>query len=244
MTAGHEEEGNHITMSQQHRPVLLTRELLLSGALQDLLAAMACYSEVLPAGEFAASLEEAQEQARALDEVWVFGYGSLLWNPAFHFLEQQPGRLVGFHRRLCLWTPAGRGTDEVPGLVLGLDSGGSCQGGAFLLESTQAAVELEVLWRREMITGAYRPAWVRVQVGSRQVRALTFVVNRGHPRYAGRLDELEVARVVRQAVGFLGPCEQYVLETHQALMAMGIRDSHLQRVLGHLQILAGKVVPP
>lgn len=221
-------------MSQQQAPVLLTRELLLSGALHDLLAAVACVSEILPATEFASSLEQAQEQAMALEEVWVFGYGSLLWNPAFHFLEQRPGRLVGFHRRLCLWTPAGRGTAEVPGLVLGLDSGGSCHGGAFLLDRLQVAMELEVLWRREMITGAYRPAWVSVRVDGRRVTALTFVVNRVHPRYAGRLEETEIARAVSQAAGFLGSCEQYVRGTHQALVAMGIHDNHLRRVLGHL----------
>ena len=223
-------------MSQQQKPIFLTRELLLSGNLHDLLAAMACVSEILPATEFACSLEQAQEQAMALEEVWVFGYGSLLWNPAFHFLEQRPGRLVGFHRRLCLWTPAGRGTAEVPGLVLGLDSGGSCHGGAFLLDRLQVAMELEVLWRREMITGAYRPTWVNVLVDGRRITALTFVVNRAHPRYAGRLEEAAIAQAVSQAVGFLGPCEQYVRETHQALLAMGIHDTHLQRVLSHLQV--------
>jgi cation transport protein ChaC len=236
MTAGHEEDDED-TMSQQQQPVLLTRELLLSGALQDLLAAMACYGEILPEELFIRSLQQAQEQAGALDEVWVFGYGSLLWNPAFRFLEQRPGRLVGFHRRLCLWTPAGRGTEEVPGLVLGLDSGGSCHGGAFLLDRAQVDMELEVLWRREMITGAYRPTWVSVQVGSQRVTALTFVVNRAHLRYAGRLAEDEIAQAVRRAAGFLGSCEQYVLETHQALVSMGICDSHLHRVLGHLRCL-------
>ena len=118
---------------------------------------------------------------------WVFAYGSLLWNPLFPFAESRPATLRGLHRRFCLYSLASRGTPEQPGLVLGLDRGGACTGVIYRLPAPVAMDELHLLWRREMVLGAYRPRWVCVRSGEREIHALTFVVRRAHPQYAGRL---------------------------------------------------------
>ena len=109
---------------------------------------------------------------------WVFAYGSLLWNPLFPFAESRPATLRGLHRRFCLYSVASRGTPEQPGLVLGLDRGGACTGVIYRLPAPLAMDELHLLWRREMVLGAYRPRWVAVKSGEREIHALTFVVRR------------------------------------------------------------------
>src|SRR5664279_5388359 len=118
---------------------------------------------------------------------WIFAYGSLLWNPLFPFVECRPALVRGRHRRFCLWSLASRGTTKAPGLVLGLDRGGSCHGVIYRLPAACARAELTLLWRREMVVGAYHPRWVTVSAGGRALIALTFVVDRRHPQYTGRL---------------------------------------------------------
>src|SRR6476661_2514556 len=109
---------------------------------------------------------------------WVFAYGSLLWNPLFPFAESRPASLHGLHRRFCLWSLASRGKPDAPGLVLGLDRGGSCRGVVYRLPAPCAIDELHLLWRREMVTGAYAPRWLHVESEGRPVIALGFVVRR------------------------------------------------------------------
>jgi len=161
---------------------------------------------------------------------WVFGYGSLLWNPLFPVSEKRPATVRGLHRRMCLWSLASRGTPDNPGLVLGLDRGGTCRGLALRLPSPLAIDELHLLWRREMVVGAYEPRWVSVEVGDTTRIALAFVVRRDHPQYAGRMSVDEEARVICGACGAFGSSLEYLDLTRAALAEHGIADRYLDKL--------------
>lgn len=165
-------------------------------------------------------------------DVWVFAYGSLIWNPAFHFAEKQRGRIWGYHRRFCLWTQLGRGTIERPGLMLGLDRGGSCQGLFYRIDAAAVEEELTLIWRREMITAAYVPTWLAGRTEKGAVKALTFTINRRHPRYAGKLDDAAVVATLATAEGPLGRCCDYLFNTHEHLTELAIHDPQLARLCG------------
>jgi cation transport protein ChaC len=161
---------------------------------------------------------------------WVFAYGSLLWNPIFPVAEMRPGTLSGLHRRFCLWSLASRGTREFPGLVLGLDRGGACCGVLMRLPAMLAVDELHLLWRREMVTGSYRPSWVRVCTDGREITALAFVVRRDHPQYARGLSLEQQVAVLGKACGAFGSSLDYLERTRVALVAHGIVDPYLERL--------------
>src|SRR3546814_9302515 len=110
--------------------------------------------------------------------VWLFGYGSLIWNPAFDYAEKRPATVHGLHRRFCLQTHLGRGSRERPGLVLALDRGGSCRGVVLRIAPENVESELDIVWRREMISHSYRPTWVTAQTSDGPVRAIGFAINR------------------------------------------------------------------
>lgn len=160
---------------------------------------------------------------------WVFGYGSLLWNPLFPVAEARPATVHGLHRRFCLRSLASRGTRERPGLVLGLERGGACRGIAFRLPSALALDELHLLWRREMVVGSYRPVWVRVRAGERALTALAFAVRRDHPQYAA-LSMDEQADTIAHACGAFGSSCEYLTKTRSALAEHGIVDAYLERL--------------
>jgi len=185
----------------------------------------------------AVSLTATLERVDPGADVWVFGYGSLMWNPAFHHVEARPARLRGWHRRFCLWNTFGRGTPEKPGLMLALERGGSCTGLALRVAADAVRSELAVLWNREMITGAYEPRWVRLASETGPVDAVTFVVNRGHPRYAGRLELREIARRMATASGPLGACREYLESTVAELDRLGVRDGAMHELLDEVKRL-------
>ncbi len=161
---------------------------------------------------------------------WVFGYGSLIWNPAFHYVESRIGTIHGYHRRFCLWTHLGRGSPEQPGLTLGLEPGGSCRGVVLRPAPEDMDHELSIVWRREMVTGAYRPRWVNVDAGGERLRAIAFVINHAHPRYAGRLAEAQMVEVLATATGQLGACADYLFNTVRHLEDIGVPDRRLRRL--------------
>ena len=159
---------------------------------------------------------------------WVFAYGSLLWNPLFPIAEARPAVLRGLHRRFCLYSMASRGTPTAPGLVLALDRGGACTGVAYRLPAPLAMDELHLLWRREMVVGSYRPKWVRLKSGDREIVAVTFTVRHDHSQYAGKVPIDEQARVIATARGVFGSTLDYLERTRVALVTHGIIDPYLE----------------
>jgi cation transport protein ChaC len=170
---------------------------------------------------------------------WVFAYGSLLWNPLFPFIEARPAILRGLHRRFCLYSMASRGTRDAPGLVLGLDRGGACTGVVYRLPGPAAIDELHLLWRREMVTGSYRPKWVRVRSHDRHFVALAFTVRHDHPQYAGRLPPDTEARIIANAAGAFGSSLDYLERTRVALVTHGIIDPYLEAIAAKVSALRG-----
>jgi glutathione-specific gamma-glutamylcyclotransferase len=207
---------------------VLTLDAIKNGFLQRLIASSSA-SRVWTEGELHASLRGTLAGHHGQD-VWLFAYGSLIWNPAFVYVEKCIARVHGFHRRFSLRTKIGRGSPSHPGYVLGLDRGGSCRGVVFRIAEQNVASELEVVWRREMVTGAYVPTWVRAHLAGRTMKALTFVTNRRHPAYVGRFCEDAIARSIATAVGPLGHCRDYLMRTHHGLSDVGIRDRYVSRI--------------
>jgi len=208
---------------------MLTRENIRSGAVRKI-AAEHGLTNILTDQELAASLGRMLDQVDLSEGVWVFGYGSLIWNPAFHFTDRVAGTVHGYHRRFCLWAHLGRGQPDRPGLMLGLDRGGSCRGVAYRIAPEAVMEELDILWRREMIGGAYRPRWVRVYLPDRTVAALTFTINPAHERYARGISDEEAAKAIAGASGFLGACADYLINTVDHLAELGIHDRPLERL--------------
>ena len=162
------------------------------------------------------------------DEIWVFAYGSLLWNPVIETCEHRLSQVYGYHRRFCLKTSIGRGSPEQPGLVLGLDIGGSCLGVALKVAGEDPLAEIDLLWRREMLNGSYTPRWMTVYSGGKNLRAISFVMNRSHQSYVRDLGDMEKVKMIAEAIGFAGPCRDYLFETHDALIALDIRDQYIE----------------
>jgi cation transport protein ChaC len=162
----------------------------------------------------------------------VFGYGSLMWRPGFEYVEKVPARLIGEHRALCVYSFDHRGTPEKPGLVLGLDRGGACRGIAFRVAPDLRDATIDYLRAREQTTHVYREVKRSVWLnGSQQrVSALTYVADRSHVQYAGRLPLDEQLRIVRQGHGRSGNNRDYVLATVKAIEAEGFRDEQLHRL--------------
>lgn len=166
-------------------------------------------------------------------DLWVFGYGSLMWRPGFEFIEQVPARLIGEHRALCVYSFVHRGTPEKPGLVLGLDRGGACRGIAFRVAEQNRDATIAYLREREQVTSVYREVmrsvWIEGDARQR-ISALTYVVDRGHVQYAGRLSPHDQLRHIRQGHGQSGANRDYVTATVKAIEAQGFRDAQLHRL--------------
>ena len=166
-------------------------------------------------------------------DLWVFGYGSLIWRPGFDFVERVPARLIGEHRALCVYSFVHRGTPEKPGLVLGLDRGGACRGVAFRIAEKNRAATVAYLRAREQVTSVYREVtrsvWLDNEARQR-VGALAYVVDRGHVQYAGRLSLAEQLRHVMQGHGQSGANREYVISTVKAIEAEGFRDAPLHQL--------------
>jgi cation transport protein ChaC len=166
-------------------------------------------------------------------DLWVFGYGSLMWRPDFEFIEQVPARLIGEHRALCVYSFDHRGTPEKPGLVLGLDRGGACRGVAFRVAANRRGDTVNYLRSREQTTNVYRDVmrsvWLEDEARQR-VSALAYVVDRGHVQYAGRLSLAEQLRHVQQGHGRSGNNRDYVLSTVKSIEAQGFRDAQLHQL--------------
>jgi cation transport protein ChaC len=170
-------------------------------------------------------------------DLWLFAYGSLMWNPEFAFVRSSRAMLHGYHRAFCVYSTQYRGTPENPGLVLGLDRGGSCHGVAFLVAESEVATVLETLWAREMSQLVYHPRIVTIEVDHNRIDALTFVADREHPNYAGRLEVQTIAQTIAECSGARGPNADYLFNTLRHLHALGIRERRLDALSRAVQVL-------
>ena len=173
-----------------------------------------------------------------MHDLWVFGYGSLMWRPGFDFEESVPAKLFGAHRSLCVLSHTHRGTERKPGLVLGLDRGGSCRGIAFRVAEENGESVIGYLRERELDSDVYLEARRRVWVGeeeSTQVDALLYVVDRRHPQYVDHLTREESLAIIRGAHGHSGPNRDYVVNTADHLAELGIDDPELRWLAARLR---------
>jgi len=169
-------------------------------------------------------------------DLWVFGYGSLMWRPGFAFRERVPARLVGEHRALCVYSFVHRGTPEKPGLVLGLDRGGACRGLAFRVAPADREQVVAYLREREQVTAVYLERRREVRFADNtSAMALTYLVDRAHAQYAGKLDEATQFRIVEAAAGMSGANRDYVLNTARHLRELGMPDRLLDRLAARLE---------
>ena len=178
-------------------------------------------------------MRSSEDQA----DLWVFGYGSLMWRPGFDLVEKEPAALIGAHRSLCIYSFHHRGTQAHPGLVLGLDEGGACRGVAFRVAQANADATLTYLREREQVTDVYVEAMKPVSLldgSGRELEALCYIVDRGHPQYAGRLSLERQAELVRSASGLSGNNIDYVLNTVRHLEEVGIHDVELMALAQRL----------
>jgi glutathione-specific gamma-glutamylcyclotransferase len=176
-----------------------------------------------------------ETKAPVADDLWIFGYGSLMWRPDFAFIERQVALLRGYHRALCVYSHVHRGTRDRPGLVLGLKRGGSCKGIAFRVAAEAAEATLAYLRSREQVTDVYLETRLRATLeDKRTVEAVCYIADQSHEQYAGSLERAELMRLVTQGVGVSGANPDYVRNTQLHLRELGIRDATLEWLMDRL----------
>ena len=180
-------------------------------------------------------LEQALAEWGGQEDLWIFGYGSLIWRPDFDFEERRPARVHGWHRALKMWSRINRGTPERPGLVFGLLTGGCCKGVVFRIARDRGAETLATLWKREMATAVYGPRWLTAHTPQGQVRALAFTLSRKSPSHTGELPEEEYRAIFELASGIYGTTLDYAHRTLEELRRHDIRDRNLERLLRLIQ---------
>ena len=222
---------------------MLKREELSSERIEQIVAdaRKAGYDFFLTQEEREASLREALTQYGPGEEAWVFAYGSLMWNPAIEFAETVPCEVEGWRRSFCFWVPLGRGTPELPGLMLALEGGGRCEGIAYRLAPHQVRSELAILWNREMLSGVYQAKWVPTRLrDGRIVTAVTFVVDTGHCQYCGDLPIERAAHHIAFAEGRRGACRDYLANTAAHARALKIHDPYIEELVERVANLRGE----
>jgi glutathione-specific gamma-glutamylcyclotransferase len=173
-------------------------------------------------------LAQWKDQGR---DLWVFGYASLIWRPEFDFTERRAARVHGWHRALEMWSRINRGTPECPGLVFALLRGGSCQGVVFRIPKAKVDQALKDLWFREMPTGVYDPRWLRCATAQGTVNALAFTLPHSSPSYCGQLSPKQYRHIFAESCGRYGTTLDYAQRTYESLLAEGIDDHALAKLL-------------
>lgn len=227
----------HGVSGQNRKQPVVTRALLEIGGMA------AIYMQDAPGLRLLTEEERAESIASMLStrpdgDVWVFGYGSLIWNPAFKTVERRTARVEGWHRSFCMSIIAGRASPAAPGLMLGLDRGGHCLGSAFRVAEEDVTSELTLLWRREMLCrGAYIPKWLEL-IGEDGVafgHAVAFTINPNGEKYAGSMPTDAAVGRLATASGGLGSCADYLFQTRDGLRAHGIPDPALERLASRVE---------
>jgi cation transport protein ChaC len=210
----------------------ISREFLARGGLEEMLARTVPELRIWTEAERAASIAAVMAANPAPGEgVWLFAYGSLMWNPTVHVARRVACRVTGWHRAFSLLARAGRGSAERPGLLLGLVPGRSCDGIALQVAEAELQADLALLWRREMVAGSYVPTWLPLdpQEGAPS-HAIAFTIDTEGRNYAGDLAEDEVVQRLATARGELGTCADYLMRTRAALRESGINDPDIERL--------------
>ncbi|MEM8830921.1 MAG: gamma-glutamylcyclotransferase [Cyanobacteria bacterium P01_G01_bin.19] len=219
--------------------MVLNRQALESKLLQQLLAHPELDFDIWSDERLLQSVKETLKH-QPNEELWIFAYGSLIWNPLFDYCDRTPVTLEDWHRQFCLLAPVGRGTIDNPGLVLGLEAqiGSHCQGIAYRLPIDDSLEsELLLLWRREMVVGSYIPTWIAGKNGDRDFKVLAFVVDSQHSAYVN-WSTVSIVETLATASGSLGSSAEYLDNTVKGLLAAGIEDKtlvELDRLVKHRQ---------
>jgi cation transport protein ChaC len=180
-----------------------------------------------------------------MEDFWVFGYGSLMWKPGFPFEERQIARAYGYRRSLCIRSWVHRGTRERPGLVLGLDRGGSCKGVAFRVSEAEREGVIAYLRERELVTNVYLERFAQAQLtDGRWIRTLIYVADPAHEQFERPSSPEAAAGIVATAVGASGDNLDYVRNTVTHMRELGIRDHWLESVLLHAEAASAAVTAP
>ena len=224
----------------------ISRETFRAGSLRAQYRAADLTAALLTDAEHRRSVEKTlAKRPDGGGDVWLFTYGSLMWNPMVEYSAKRIALLRGYERRFCLWTRLYRGSPAEPGLVLGLVPGSACRGVAYRIPARVVQEELELVWRRELINGGYHPTWLRIVTVGGRLWALGFVTDRRFVDYAGLLPEARVAAIVATACGYAGSGADYLFDTAAHLDSLGIRDPGLGRVRARvMQLLESKGKKP
>lgn len=209
----------------------ISREDLQGDALREAITLLNGADAIASDAELEASQAAWFANLSPEQDLWVFAYGSLVWNPIFTVAAQRQARLFGFHRSFCMASTIGRGTKERPGLMLALDAGGSVDGAVLKMDRLDRDKEIRLLWRREMLPRSYRPLWATVYTDEGPITALTFVADQKAPNYLGPLPLAEAAERILGAAGLLGTNLDYLDSTYTALIARDIEDPYLRCLL-------------
>lgn len=215
----------------QDKPVL-TRDAILNGDIERLTEDA---RKNMPLMSVTQRRDLVQQTIESLDdtaELWVFGYGSLIWNPAIEFVEQRRCRIQGYQREFCFWTTISRGSTEYPGLMMGLVEGDHCDGLAYRIDLDVAATELDILFKRELLTFVYQPIWINAICSetNKKFRVLTFVVDIENERYVDNLSDSDVMSVIATAQGPLGRNCDYLFQLNQKLLELDFADAKLKEL--------------
>lgn len=185
------------------------------------------------------------ERRRWLDDrwdqdLWVFGYGSLMWDPSVEFNEVRHAHCLGHQRSFCLWDEGGRGSAEGPGLMLAIDEGGKCDGLAFRVPYEQLEHETFVLFRREMLVPVYRPVWLNLETAAGPIEALSFVANRDHDLIKPGIPLEHQAKMIARAKGLFGSNFDYLSDLHERLDFLGLEDPYVSELYAATDALRSK----
>lgn len=201
------------------------------------------HAKPLSATELMAALRKALEPWERGTPFWIFGYGSLMWNPQFHFDAKHVASIRGYHRAFRVWSRLNRGTPEEPGLVLTLDRGGSCRGLVYRIDPDRVQEEMGRIWKREMTYGSYHPKWLRCHVGNETVSALAFTVNRECTGYTGDIPVDVMVKALAHAKGRYGAAHEYLFHTMETLREHGIRDARVEQLVSLVKARMKSVAP-
>ena len=169
------------------------------------------------------------------EDLWIYSYGSLMWDPGFRFVEVRQADIEGYQRRFTLRIELGRGSWQFPALMLSLEpQAGRCHGLAFRIAAETVHAESAILWRREMLRGGYSPALLPMSTPQGPITALAFVSNTTHSAYVGELSLDETVAMIASGRGVLGTNREYLVQLAQQLDALGIEDPYVKEL--HRQI--------